>query len=174
MPISITHNDIIVEGINDNFVTLNINNSGFYADYGGGWFSDSYEFRVRNSKNQTVSVTFECFEYNEAANRRWWNVILNVYSKRKVGFQSLTQTGKAGIESLVLTKKIVKHFIDHFYDYVSGYYRDIEDRIFVWWDDNRRRNVYNRYLSDLGFVETHIDDKRWKSGKCLIKNIEND
>lgn len=174
MPSPITHNDIIVEGITNDFVTLNITYTGFYGEYGGAWFSDCYEFRVKNSKNQTVSVTFDCFEWDSVANRRWWNVILNVYNKRKVGFQPLIQTGKAGIESLILTKKIVKHFIEHFYEYVNGRSYNIDDKIFVWWDDNRRRDIYYRYLADLGFVESNINisNKHWKSGKCLVKAIE--
>lgn len=171
-PTTVTYNDIIVEGITHDFVTLNKTYTGFYGEYGGAWFSDCYEFRVKNSKNQTVSITFDCFEYDSDLNRRKWNVVLNVFSKRKVGFRPLVQTGKAGLESLVLTKKILKHFIEHFYEYVNGGTCKIDDKIFVWWDDNRRRDVYHRYLVDLGFIESNIADKRWKSGKCLVKAIE--
>lgn len=168
------YNDIIVDGIDHDFVTLLESTTGFYNNYGGAWFSDTYEFRVKNSKNQTISLSFECFDWNAVTSERWWNVVLSINSKRNKGFQQLKQTGKAGLESLVLTKKLLKHFINNFYHYVPGKYYNIDDRIFVWWDDSRRRDVYKKYLADIGFVETYIASKDWKSGKCLMRCIDNE
>ena len=42
---------------------------------------------------------------------------------------------------------------------------------FIWWDDNRRRDVYYRGLKDLGFEYSQYGTKEWNSGKCLITKI---
>lgn len=161
---------IIVDGIDTDFVTVKSSKSGFYDDYYGAWFSDFYECTIKNSKNQTIHVSFDCFEYDYVKNRRLWNIGLSVYTKRKVGYEFGKQTGKCGIESLVTAKKIIKYFLEHFNELVIGH--DVEDIAFVWWDDRRRYNIYKRYLSDLGFTETQIANKHWNSGKCLVKKIE--
>ena len=166
---SITYNDIIVEGIYNDFVTLTKKYTGELSEDTYSFF-DLYEFKLRNSKNQTIIVTFECFYYDNLSKKRWWNIALNIVSKRKSGFQCLKQTGTAGIESLINSKKIIKHFINNFYKYVID--SSVEDRLFIWWDDSRRRDVYLKYLSDIGFVETSVNAKDWKSGKCISNLIK--
>lgn len=128
---------------------------------------DEYRYRVKNSKNQTVELSVYPFYEDREKNNYFYTITLSVNKKGK-GYEFGKETGKTGIESLLIAKKILKYHIDKFIDFTlrSGNYYFV-----IWWDDNRRRDVYYRGLKDLGFIYGHYGTKGWNSGKCLVKQI---
>jgi len=129
---------------------------------------NDYKYRVKNSKGQIVELEIWVYYSDREQLTEYLSVTLSVNKKRK-GYEYGKETGKAGIESLLIAKKILKYHIDkvlkrqRFYKWT--YY------IIIWWDDSRRRDVYYRGLKDLGFEFSQYRNKEWNSGKCLVKKL---
>lgn len=129
---------------------------------------DDYKYRVKNSKGQIVELEIWVYYSDREQLTEYLSVTLSVNKKRK-GYEYGKETGKAGIESLLIAKKILQYHIDKVLKrqrvYKWTYY------IIIWWDDSRRRNVYYRGLKDLGFEFSQYGNKEWNSGKCLVKKL---
>jgi len=129
---------------------------------------DDYKYRVKNSKGQIVELEIWVYYSDREQLTEYLSVTLSVNKKRK-GYEYGKETGKAGIESLLIAKKILQYHIDkilkrqRFHKWT--YY------IIIWWDDSRRRDVYYRGLKDLGFEFSQYGNKEWNSGKCLVLKI---
>lgn len=121
---------------------------------------DNYgtSFTYQNSKKQIVCM--EIYKYCHSKVDEHW-VMLTVKNKRKQIYDDiyLTQTGKAGIETLLIAKEMLKTYIETLLD------RRYNNTIFIEWEDNRRRDVYERGLRDLGFK---LD---FRGHKVLFLNI---
>lgn len=98
-----------------------------------------------------------------------WDIYMDTYyyyvtlyiNKRKNGYKFLEQTGRNGIEGLLKAKEMLREFIEDI--------KQTENRnhnIYIFWDDNRRKDVYERGLKDLGFKMTTCI--KWK---CLRLGI---
>ena len=125
---------------------------------------DNCKYRVMNSKNQCVEMQFEMF-YNDNVNHiKYWSIVLSV-NKKSRGYEYGKQTGKAGIESLLIAKEILKYHIDYI---KSSFYKN---RILIWGDDTRRLNVYAYGLKSLGFELRQMTVSGYHTGKCLFKEI---
>ena len=113
-------------------------------------------FTYKNSKNQTVKISFdETLKYRKDSEilYDYW-VMLTVKTKRTITWDSMfrQQTGnKTGFENLLIAKNAVKQFIEMYKE------KKLNFRLSVHWDDNRRRNVYERGLKSLGFKFKFID-----------------
>ena len=129
---------------------------------------NDYKYRVKNSKGQIVELEIWVYYSDREQLTEYLSVTLSVNKKRK-GYEYGKETGKAGIESLLIAKKILQYHIDkilkrqRFHKWT--YY------IIIWWDDSRRRDVYYRGLKDLGFEFSQYGNKEWNSGKCLVLKI---
>lgn len=129
---------------------------------------DDYKYRVKNSKGQIVELEIWVYYSDREQLTEYLSVTLSVNKKRK-GYEYGKETGKAGIESLLIAKKILQYHIDkilkrqRFHKWT--YY------IIIWWDDSRRRDVYYRGLKDIGFEFSQYGNKEWNSGKCLVLKI---
>ena len=116
-------------------------------------------YRAKNEYGQVLNMYFYIEQIG--INTEWW--ITFWIGKRKRGFQELTQTGKDGIKSLLWAKECIK-------DFIKNLDRSHDHKIFVHWDDNRRRDVYARGLKELGF-----DYKpSYKGKKMLVLTIDKD
>lgn len=116
-------------------------------------------YKTKNNYGQILNMKFECEEYDTVV---YWYVCLWI-GKRKFGYQSLKQTGKDGIKSLLWAKQCVINFLE----YVSRW--DDEKRkqhICVGSDNGHRRQVYERGLRDLGFTPKRIERSMWLH-KCI-------
>lgn len=131
--------------------------------------NNEYRYRVKNSKNQTVELTIWTYYHDTENNSDYLSVTLSVNKKSK-GYEYGKETGKTGIESLLIAKKILQYHIDNFI-FKSNRFGIWTYYIIIWWDDNRRRDVYYRGLKDIGFVYGKWSTKGWNSGKCLFKKI---
>lgn len=110
-------------------------------------FMDDYIYKSRNEFNQILQL--EIYRYDE----RCFYVTFFITTKRVKGYQSLKQTGKDGIKSLLWTKYCIIDFIDKFKD---KYHRSV---IKIYADDVRRLNVYERGLTEIGFKKSYTKPK---------------
>ena len=125
---------------------------------------DNYKYRVTNTKNQCVEMQFRMF-YDDNVNRiKYWSLTLSVNKKSK-GYEYGKQTGKAGIESLLIAKEILKYHIN----YIKTKFH--KNRIIIWGDDTRRLNAYTYGLRSLGFDLRQMTVAGLHTGKCLFKEI---
>lgn len=102
-----------------------------------------------------------------------WNVFIVVYTKRKeIDNHFQKSTGNIGLKGLFMAKEILHQFEDYLRDH---YWRE-NHNILVGWDDNRRRNIYERGLRNLGYkfgmIKMDSTDPREPYKKYLIKHIE--
>ena len=122
----------------------------------------TYIYRTRNSANQYIDIEFYRYKASIFSKEFYWSIRLYV-NKRSKGYEYKKQTGKTGIESLLVAKEILKYHInlikEVYYDY------DYDNTIYIWADDIRRFNAYKRGLKDFEFVEGNY------RGKCLYKKI---
>ena len=105
-----------------------------------------YYYTSKNEKGQIITLNIT----SETLNRSIKYYIGFYIGKRKKGFQYMAATGKDGIKSLVWAKNCIKNFIEslqchHRFSMYEEHY------IIVQWDDNKRRNAYERGLKPLGF-----------------------
>jgi len=108
-----------------------------------------------------------------------WAVTLLISRKRAVkefSFDKLNwnkfenmQTGSGTVKGLLYAKKALTHFLTVWLpDYRKSRTEAYRDRVCVSWTDNRRRDVYRRYLSELGFTEGNIDRE---ASSCMYVDI---
>lgn len=129
---------------------------------------DEYKYRVTNSAGQTVELCISDFYTDQVEKRKFWTVLLYV-NKKSRGYEFGKSTGKAGMESLLIAKEMLKYHIEYIRSCYKFYYKTY---IYIWGDDKKRMNVYQRGLRDLGFVLTNETwGKKYKSGKCLLRII---
>ena len=120
----------------------------------------TYTYRTRNSANQYIDIEFYKYQPSKFSKEFYWSICLYV-NKRSKGYEYKKQTGKAGIESLLVAKEILKYHIN----LIKEVYYDYNNTIYIWADDIRRFNAYKRGLIDLKFVEGNY------KGRCLYKKI---
>lgn len=126
-----------------------------------------YQYRVVNSAGQTVELTVYEFYREEYNYKKYWSITLSVNKKSK-GYEFGKNTGKTGIESLLIAKKILEYYIENVIN--SWHHDKYENIILIWWDDSKRRNVYERGLRDLGFKFGKFAWKQgYNTGKCLYR-----
>ena len=119
-----------------------------------------YTYRTRNSANQYIDIEFYRYKPNIFSKEFYWFIQLYV-NKRSKGYEYKKQTGKTGIESLLVAKEILKYHIN----LIKEVYYDYDNTIYIWADDIRRFSAYKRGLIDLEFVEGNY------KGRCLYKKI---
>ena len=105
---------------------------------------DVYVYECKNVFNQKLCLYFTDHE-------RYYFITFYIMSKKKREFETLKQTGKDGLTSLLWAKNCIKDFIDNV--------AKKNDLIIVEWDDKKRKNVYVRGLKSLGFYIGRFDGK---------------
>ena len=108
-------------------------------------------YRTINSAKQTIELSI--WEYKHKFTT-YYGVTLWINFKKSKGFVSDVQTGKCGIESLILGKKLLKEMI----------HDNPDKKYIIWASDNKRFKVYEYGLKELGFKRSFVDGQ-----KCLIK-----
>lgn len=112
---------------------------------------DYYYKRKKLSNGQFVQIEFQ--EAYQPSNFVDFNINLVIHSKKKKLNSDIVEnqnTGHVGLEGLLWAK----HQIVEFEDYIKSkkdFFRNERVFLSVIWSDNRRRNVYERGLRDLGF-----------------------
>lgn len=114
---------------------------------------DTYYKRTKLSNGQLAEIQFqETYHRNNFAD---YNVVFVIGSKRNklnCTMMEHTTTGKVGIEGLLWAKKQIIEFEKFIFEkFPRDKYPNEKVFISVGWADNRRRNVYERGLKNLGF-----------------------
>jgi len=107
---------------------------------------------------QTIRIVFYEVEHN---NRYYYDIyVVTMHKKKAIDSTILKTTGKDGVAGLLWAKNKIKEFeilIKEIHENVT---------ICIYWDDNRRRNIYEWGLRKEGYKMGRIFDK-----KCLCKKI---
>ena len=105
-----------------------------------GWYSTT-----KLPSGQTIRIEFQ---ESNSWHKYHYNIYLVTSHKRKQSDNvTLKATGKDGLEGLMWARdKIIE-----FEEFVKDIHRGIPVIIYCCWDCNRRRNVYERGLRDLGY-----------------------
>lgn len=121
--------------------------------------SIDYKIEKIFPSKQTVRLELQGDDFGDVI---YFNIYLSIAHKRKNIYNTYLQlNGKDGIHTLIWTKKKLMDFEEQ----IKG---DFNEKIIIYctWDDNRRRNVYERGLIDIGYKIGDIG-----FGKCLYKII---
>lgn len=112
------------------------------------------------SNGQTVKIEFqETISWHQY----FYNIYLVICTKRKHENKTFRkQTGKCGLEGLMWAR----NQIIEFEKYINEKHPSNKITIYTTWDDNRRRNVYERGLRNLGY-----EYKMIYGTKALAKTI---
>lgn len=123
------------------------------------------------SNGQTAMIVFE--EQIRTTKKIEYSIIFAISNKKKNIIKWLEgkddclsdkSTGKCGIEGLIWAKQQIIDFEKFINERLKYYNQDII--LYVWWTDNKRRNVYEKALGKIGYKIAF----RYCS-KCLIKKI---
>lgn len=128
---------------------------------------DTY-YQRRKVGNQTIELGINFYTDNEHDRKSWWNIYITIFNKRKDMYSNMDKkiiTGKNPIATALTAREmfseVEKCVIDN--ELTNSSYDEIT--IFCTWVDNRRRDVYYKVLSRLGY-----DWGRLPSGeKCIMK-----
>lgn len=125
-----------------------------------------YRYRIKNSAGQVVEMDFYMTKESDDYHH-FWIFTLSV-NKKSRGYEYGKETGKAGIESLILAKDIVKWVINH--RIVNS--DKPKTKILIFADDNRRFNAYEYGLSDMGFKKGNFTYSGYRTGNCLVLDFK--
>lgn len=117
------------------------------------------------SNGQSIKIEFEAEDTN---NYRYYSIALLIQDKKKQlkNFTHLKQTGRCGIEGLIWAKNKIAEFEKMILIENENYCYNNTIIIYCEWDDNRRRNTYERGLKSLGYTFGKAFGK-----KVLMKKI---
>lgn len=135
------------------------------------YYYDDY-ILLKNKKTAAIKIELS-YTYIKKNEHIWvWSVAFGISNKKKhikQWFNGETDrltnniTGEGDLEGLIWAKNKLIEF-----ETQSSLPNICTHRVIVEWDDNRRRNVYNKYLTKkLGYKMT-----RYEGGKCLLKDIQ--
>ncbi len=122
-------------------------------------YVDYYDDKILDS-GQIIKIEFQKDLSNS---KHYYSIYLVVMNKRKSEESTyLATTGKDGLKGLIWAKsKIIE-----FEKFIKDKYIDKPIVIYCQWDNNRRRNVYERGLRSIGYKFNMVFGK-----KALCKTL---
>lgn len=100
----------------------------------------SVVYKTKSATGQILTFAIDPYECDNAV---YWTVVFWI-GKRKQGYQYKKQTGNDGLKPLIWAKSCLVDFMSKLND-------GKRHHVCISWDDNKRKRVYARGLSDLGF-----------------------
>lgn len=126
---------------------------------------DTYYIKEKLSNSQTLEFGFEKFD--SADDTDYWNIYISIYSKRK--HKSINEDKKllTGKGNTFETYKIIREAFPQIEERILE--ETIKSRIIFtcYWIDNRRRDVYKKFLERYNYAIGFFGDR-----KVLIKVCE--
>lgn len=116
-------------------------------------------YREKLDNGQIVHLEFSKYT---TLKRTFYFVCLFI-NKRKKGYIENEQTGKCGLSGLIIAKNLLINFINKLKDTKL---REEKISIIIGYTNSRRRDVYERYLKELNFI-----DSKWDRHPCLRYDI---
>lgn len=119
----------------------------------------NYFVKVKLPNGQTLRIDFQELQGDGIYE---YNVCLIIYTKRKQLQDDrlyCKSTGKYGIKTLLVARDIILEFEKYIKDKIAPnkFHKDNKYYVIVGWDNNRRRNVYERGLKKYGYQYTYDD-----------------
>ena len=122
-----------------------------YSDeYIFGWYKST---KLKSGK--TIEIWFTPEEFQSKL--LFWVYAVTYHKRKQEKYIFLTTNNKDGVAGLLWLKEQILLFEE---EYQSEPETDKDTYIVVSWDDNRRRNVYNRGLSKYGYQFNMIDNEK--------------
>lgn len=113
-------------------------------EYKTGEYTNYYDTSLLPS-GQTIKIEFQ---EDWSKSKYYYNIYLVISNKRKQADYTYGQvTGKDGLMGLLWAKKKIIEFEE----FIKEKHQDVPIVIYCNWTDNKRRNVYERGLSKLGY-----------------------
>lgn len=131
--------------------TINININIMY-DFNFFKRNEGIKYQCKNEFNQTLRLEFNKW-YFSFSNKEQWFVVFYITDKKKHGYKFLEQTGKDGIKSLLWAKKCLLDFINNQIN------KRIDNQIIIYWDNIKRKKVYEWGLKEFGFKMSIVDKR---------------
>lgn len=107
-----------------------------------------YECKHKLSNGQTIVMAFE--ESYRTLDTRYWNIVLYLYTKRGTTPADMSGAKLTGIdprESFIAVRNMFPKLLEE----LTGKYKSKDNFIYCTWVDNKRRDVYHRFLKRYGF-----------------------
>lgn len=124
---------------------------------------ECYVISDKLSNNQFIEIQFQ---EEWTSKKFFYNVYLTISNKRKSKDNNFKKTtGKCGLEGLLWAKNKIIDFEDFIKE--SDMHNERPVYVYVQWDDNRRRNTYERGLKNLGYKYSYVEGR-----KALMKQIQ--
>lgn len=119
-----------------------------------------YIYKEKLPSNMTLEISFQGGWFGVSEHDYYFNVYLNIYKKRKqISENRFHTTGQDGITPLVRAKAIIEKFEQFFIQNLNNkFWLPARTVIFVYWDDARRKRVYERGLRSLGYKMMEYDN----------------
>lgn len=130
-------------------------------------YYDEYVATKKLKNGQTVYIAFQenIVNYYDYKKVLEYNIYLVIYKKRKelnnVNYECINPIHKAGMEGMIFAYNAVKEFEQYIIDKKNS-----KIRIRCYWGDNRRKNIYERYLNKIGYEIKFLNNQ-----KRLVKNL---
>jgi len=124
-------------------------------------YSGYYEFKQKIFNTYNIIINFDQY-YNttKKTNKIYYYPNIQITKKRKIK-TTLRQTGPGYISGLIL----IKNTLLEFENFIKNKHNDKQIYIVILWSDNRRRNIYSKYLKKYGYKFDYIFQK------CLVKKL---
>jgi len=106
------------------------------------------------------------FQKDWSKSKYYFNIFLEIKNKKRNNYSCLQQTGKDGLIGLLWAKDIIKEF--EIFIKQEYPYKNHTTILHCGWDDNRRRNVYERGLRKMGYTYGRVFGY-----KALMKELKN-
>lgn len=131
-----------------------------YNEYWGEYVCNNYYDTCVLESGQTIRIEFQ-EEWSKS--KYYYNVYLVTSNKRKSSDNTyLKSTGKDGLKGLIWARqKIIE-----FEQYIKTIHKNTPVVIYMGWDDNRRRDAYEKGLKKLGYKYNMV-----LGSKTLCKTI---
>lgn len=118
-------------------------------------YYQTYCFKTKNEYGQILHLEIFSSDWNYLRSADTYAVKFFITSKRKNGYQFLTQTGKDGIKSLAWAKKCIIYFLQNIIN--------DRDKIIIFADNKKRMKIYEFGLTPIGFKPVRLNGER-----CLM------
>lgn len=118
-----------------------------YETDDGEWFG-IHECKYKMSNGQTIVMAFE--ESMRTLDTKYWNIALYLYTKRgttPADMSGAKLTGTDPRESFIAVRNMFPKLLGE----VTKVHKSTDNFIYCTWVDNKRRDVYYRFLKKYGF-----------------------
>lgn len=127
---------------------------------------DDEEFYIKEklSNGQTLRFGFQLHSYSEDTD--YWNIYLGIYSKRKHIGRNESEKRITGMGNPFEALALIKEALPKIEEEILLWSNQPRNVFFCHWIDNRRRDVYEKFLKRYGYSFSTFENR-----KVLLKIV---